>query len=74
MSRFARLKVLNTLMETGMVPLFYHKDTEVCKSVVEACCKGGARIFEFTNRGDFAHEVFAELNNWHPVGSKFYLM
>jgi 2-dehydro-3-deoxyphosphogluconate aldolase/(4S)-4-hydroxy-2-oxoglutarate aldolase len=64
MARFTRLKVLNTLVETGMVPLFYNKDAEICKKVVEACYKGGARVFEFTNRGDYAHEVFAEVNKW----------
>ncbi len=47
-----------------MVPVFYHKDLEVCKQVVKACYEGGARVFEFTNRGDFATLVFAELNKW----------
>jgi len=47
-----------------MVPIFYHKDTEVCKQVVKACYNGGIRVFEFTNRGDFAHEVFSELSKW----------
>lgn len=46
--------------ETGMVPVFYHKDAEVAKRVIKACYDGGVRAFEFTNRGDFAHEVFAE--------------
>jgi 2-dehydro-3-deoxyphosphogluconate aldolase/(4S)-4-hydroxy-2-oxoglutarate aldolase len=45
-----------------MIPVFYHKDVEVCKKVLEACCKGGIRLFEFTNRGDYAHSVFKELN------------
>lgn len=45
---------------TGMVPVFYHKDPEVVKHVLKACYDGGVRTFEFTNRGDFAHEVFAE--------------
>ena len=40
-----------------MVPVFYHKDAEVAKKVVKACYDGGVRAFEFTNRGDFAHEV-----------------
>ena len=44
-----------------MVPVFYHADLEVCKEVVNACYRGGVRVFEFTNRGDFAHEVFAQL-------------
>lgn len=46
--------------ETGMVPVFYHKEAEVAKKVIKACYDGGVRAFEFTNRGDFAHEVFAE--------------
>ena len=47
-----------------MVPVFYHQDAEVCKEVVKACYDGGVRIFEFTNRGDFATLVFTELNQW----------
>lgn len=49
------------MASTGMVPVFYHKDAEVAKQVVKACYEGGVRAFEFTNRGDFAHEVFAEV-------------
>ena len=49
------------MSSTGMVPVFYHKDVEVAKQVVKACYEGGVRAFEFTNRGDFAHEVFAEV-------------
>ena len=64
MARFNRLQVLNTFIETGVVPLFYHKDVEVVKQVIKACYNGGARVFEFTNRGDFAHEVFSEVNKW----------
>lgn len=43
---------------TGMVPVFYHPDAAVARQVVKACYEGGVRAFEFTNRGDFAHEVF----------------
>ncbi len=64
MARFERLKVLNTAIETGIVPLFYHKDANIVKNVVKACYDGGARLFEFTNRGEYAHEVFAEVNKW----------
>ena len=49
------------MKETGMVPVFYHADLETAKAVVKACYDGGVRAFEFTNRGDFAHEVFGEL-------------
>ena len=43
-----------------MVTVFYHKNAEIAKKVIKACYDGGVRAFEFTNRGDFAHEVFAE--------------
>lgn len=46
---------------TGIVPVFYHPEAETAKQVLKACYEGGIRAFEFTNRGDFAHEVFAEL-------------
>ena len=61
MAKFSKLQVLNVMSETGMVPVFYHKDVEVAKNVLRACYEGGVRAFEFTNRGDFAHEVFGEL-------------
>ena len=64
MAKFSRLKVYQTIEETGIVPVFYHADAEVAKKVVKACYDGGIRAFEFTNRGDFAHEVFAELVKW----------
>lgn len=59
--RFNKLQVMSVMKETGMVPVFYHKDAEVSKNILKACYDGGVRAFEFTNRGDFAHEVFGEL-------------
>ena len=50
------------MRETGLVPLFYHPDVELGKRALDACYAGGARVLEFTNRGDFAHEVFRELS------------
>ena len=64
MARFTRIEVALKMKETGMVPVFYHKNAELCKKVVKACYDGGVRVFEFTNRGDFATLVFAELNKW----------
>lgn len=52
------------MAETGMVPLFYHSDVELGKKAITACYRGGARLLEFTSRGDFAHEVFAALNKY----------
>lgn len=64
MARFNKIQVLNAMSATGMVPVFYHSDVEVAKNVVKACYEGGVRAFEFTNRGEFAHEVFAELSKF----------
>ena len=64
MARFNKVQVITAMKETGMVPVFYDKDAEIVKNVVKACYDGGVRVFEFTNRGDFAHEVFNEVNKW----------
>lgn len=64
MAKFDKLQVLSAMKATGMVPVFYNKDVEICKNVMKACYEGGVRAFEFTNRGDFAHEVFAEIVKW----------
>lgn len=60
MARFDKIAVLQKIGATGMVPVFYHKNAETAKRVIKACYDGGVRAFEFTNRGDFAQEVFAE--------------
>lgn len=64
MARNNKLDVLNKMASAPMVPVFYNKDTEIAKGVVKACYDGGVRLFEFTNRGDFAHEVFAEVSKF----------
>lgn len=64
MSRFTRIEACRAMSETGMVPVFYNSDLEISKQVVKACYEGGVRAFEFTNRGDFAHEIFGELVKW----------
>jgi 2-dehydro-3-deoxyphosphogluconate aldolase / (4S)-4-hydroxy-2-oxoglutarate aldolase len=56
-----RLHVYQTLAASGFMPLFYHPDPETAFQVAAACYRGGAKVVEFTNRGPFAHEVFAEL-------------
>ncbi len=61
MARFDRMTVLNAMLDTGLVPIFYSGDLAVSKEVVLACTRGGARLVEFTNRGDRAWNVFTEL-------------
>ncbi len=64
MAQYSKIEVATLMNSTGLVPLFYHDDVEVGKKVLKACYDGGARLLEFTSRGDFAHEVFAELNKY----------
>jgi 2-dehydro-3-deoxyphosphogluconate aldolase/(4S)-4-hydroxy-2-oxoglutarate aldolase len=64
MARFDRLTVLNAVLEAGLVPVFYNGDLEVAKQIVAACAGGGAKVVEFTNRGDRAWNVFTQLVEW----------
>jgi 2-dehydro-3-deoxyphosphogluconate aldolase / (4S)-4-hydroxy-2-oxoglutarate aldolase len=61
MARLNRLEVFNTIVDLGLVPLFYQPDLETAKQIVTACKRGGCRIVEFTNRGDFALHAFTAL-------------
>ena len=61
------MAVMAKIKEAPMVPVFYHKDAAVAKQVIKACYEGGVRAFEFTNRGDFAQEVFAECVKYAAV-------
>jgi len=62
MTNISRLEVLNAIVETGLIPVFYTPDVDVAKKIVTACMAGGARVAEFTNRGDYAPQVFNELS------------
>jgi len=70
MARFARLAVLNSMIDVGMVPVFHNDDINTARSIVAALSRGGARAVEFTNRGDHAFEIFSELERYcsseHP--------
>jgi 2-dehydro-3-deoxyphosphogluconate aldolase / (4S)-4-hydroxy-2-oxoglutarate aldolase len=61
MARFTRLDVLNNIVNIGVIPIFYQPNLKVAKKIVTACAEGGARVIEFTNRGDNAFRVFSEL-------------
>lgn len=49
------------MKNTGMIPVFFNPDFDTAKGVVDACYKGGVRVFEFTHRGANAFEVFCKL-------------
>jgi 2-dehydro-3-deoxyphosphogluconate aldolase/(4S)-4-hydroxy-2-oxoglutarate aldolase len=70
MARFARLTVLNSMIDVGLVPVFHNDDIDTARSIVGALSRGGARAIEFTNRGDHAFEIFSTLERYcsseHP--------
>ena len=62
MAKHTRLQTLSVIHEQGIMPLFYHMDVDLGRQILKACYDAGGRLLEFTNRGDFAHETFRELN------------
>jgi len=64
MARFLKHEVVGKMLEIGLIPVFYNSNIEIAKNIVQACRNGGARVVEFTNRGDFAYQVFSELEKW----------
>lgn len=69
-----RMAVLTAMMDQGVIPVFYHRDVEVCKNVIQACANGGAKCIEFTNRGDFAAHVFLEVARHFATADKSVIM
>jgi 2-dehydro-3-deoxyphosphogluconate aldolase/(4S)-4-hydroxy-2-oxoglutarate aldolase len=63
MARFSRLEVYNELLRVGMLPLFFERSAGIARQILLACLAGGARLVEFTNRGDFAWQTFSQLES-----------
>jgi 2-dehydro-3-deoxyphosphogluconate aldolase/(4S)-4-hydroxy-2-oxoglutarate aldolase len=57
-------RVLKTIRRSGIIPVFYHEDPEVCKKVTKACYEGGLRVFEFANGGARAQENYIMLRKY----------
>ncbi|OYT46958.1 bifunctional 4-hydroxy-2-oxoglutarate aldolase/2-dehydro-3-deoxy-phosphogluconate aldolase [Candidatus Bathyarchaeota archaeon ex4484_231] len=64
MAKFMKHVVIGKILELGLVPVFYNGDLDTAKNIVKACVDGGAKVVEFTNRGDFAYQVFTDLAKW----------
>lgn len=62
MAQYSKLEVLSAMEEVGLIPVFYNKDIEVAVEITNACIRGGAKLVEFTNRGDYAYQVFSKLS------------
>lgn len=54
MARFMRVEVVCTLLDVGLVPLFYNADVETSVELVAACSRRGAKMIEFTKRRELA--------------------
>ncbi|MDH4092347.1 MAG: bifunctional 4-hydroxy-2-oxoglutarate aldolase/2-dehydro-3-deoxy-phosphogluconate aldolase [Cyclobacteriaceae bacterium] len=58
---FSSDTIQQAMRSSGMIPVFFNADIEVAKAVLDAAYKGGVRVFEFTNRGENAFQVFTQL-------------
>ncbi|AFL85600.1 2-keto-3-deoxy-6-phosphogluconate aldolase [Belliella baltica DSM 15883] len=65
--------ILQAMTDSGMIPVFNHKDIEVSKSVLAAAYKAGVRVFEFTNREENAFEIFKALKIYSEEFEGMYL-
>jgi 2-dehydro-3-deoxyphosphogluconate aldolase/(4S)-4-hydroxy-2-oxoglutarate aldolase len=74
MARYKRLETLCLMKEIGMIPVFYNSDFEIVKNIVCACADGGARVVEFTNRGDRAVNVFTRIEEFPAKEKKEVVM
>lgn len=61
MTRSARMETLVSIVETGVLPLFYTDDANRARRISDALRGGGARAIEFTDRGPAAWSVFSTL-------------
>ena len=59
MARFNKMQVLDAIVSTGMVPVYYNKDVEIAKQVVKACYEGGVRAYVFALRSQHSNSPIA---------------
>lgn len=59
--------MLDAVRQSPLIPLFNHPDPLYAQQAVQACYDGGLRIFEFTNRGPEAFDVFSSVSGYAKV-------
>jgi 2-dehydro-3-deoxyphosphogluconate aldolase/(4S)-4-hydroxy-2-oxoglutarate aldolase len=59
--RKSKEEILASLIEQGLLPLFYLESKEESAEILKALYKAGVRVFEYTNRGPSAKENFKHL-------------
>lgn len=60
--------VVAAFERSGIIPVFYDDDADVCCQVLQACYDAGIRVFEFTNRGENARRNFAAMRDQKTAG------
>lgn len=58
---FDQIKIINTIGEQGLLPLYFHPDMEISAEILRSLYNAGVRVVEYTNRGDQALENFRHL-------------
>jgi 2-dehydro-3-deoxyphosphogluconate aldolase/(4S)-4-hydroxy-2-oxoglutarate aldolase len=53
--------LLAQVQQQGILPLYFHKDTQVSLDVLRALYSAGIRSVEYTNRGEAALANFREM-------------
>jgi len=61
MTLSARLDALVSIVETGVLPLFFTAGADRARRITDALREGGVRAIEFTDRGPGAWSVFSTL-------------
>ncbi|NLR93332.1 bifunctional 4-hydroxy-2-oxoglutarate aldolase/2-dehydro-3-deoxy-phosphogluconate aldolase [Flammeovirga agarivorans] len=61
MAKFSRIDVVSKMKTTVIVPVFYNGDIETTLTIIDTAYKAGIRVFEFTNRGEQADQIFSQL-------------
>ncbi|SHL18382.1 beta/alpha barrel domain-containing protein [Hymenobacter psychrotolerans] len=64
MPRFPSAHALVQAQQHPLIPVFYHAQEDYARRVLAACHAAGVRLFEFTNRGPQAYDIFARLQRF----------
>lgn len=54
-------KIVDLVIDQGILPLYFHKDVAVSTQVLRALYRAGIRVVEYTNRGEKAIDNFLQL-------------
>jgi 2-dehydro-3-deoxyphosphogluconate aldolase/(4S)-4-hydroxy-2-oxoglutarate aldolase len=56
-----REKIIQAVVQQGVLPLFFHPDEEMSIKIVQALYESGIRVIEYTNRGKQALKNFRSI-------------